>query len=184
MPHARSLALALPLALMLAGCSSTATWNPRTWFAKDETPSPKAREVPGVDARLRGVNNSAVTGTVRMRESGDLLVVFVDLQAGVPGPYRVVLHSNNNCSSPNGFSAGAPWSPPGWKESPMRLVPEITANVNGLGQLTARVRGVRLGDAVTRSVLVYRGTTPQVPQPDVRNNVVACGAFEPATQLF
>jgi hypothetical protein len=173
----------LAAALLLAACSSTSSWNPRNWFAKDETPAPKSRELPGVDARLRSVN-SAVQGTIRLRESGDLLVVSVDLANGRPGPYRVVLHANGNCSSPNGFSAGAPWSPPGWKESPLQLIPEATANINGAVQLLARVKGVRLGDAGSRSVLVYEGTAPQVPQPDVRNNVVACGVFEPSKTLF
>ena len=95
-----------------------------------------------------------------------------------------MLHANGNCSSPNGFSAGAPWSPPGWKESPTRLIPEVTANSSGNATMVARVRGVRLGDALKRSVLVYQGTTPQQPQPDVPNNVVACGVFEQATTLF
>jgi len=180
----RTILSTFALVAALGACSSTASLDPRTWFrSSGEPPAPKAREQPGVDARLRGVG-APVTGTVRMRESGDLLVIFVDIAAGAPGPYRVVLHETGNCSSPNGFSAGAPWSPPGWRESALRLVPEVYANINGQAQLTARVRGVRLGDAVKRSVLVYQGTTPEVPRPDVRNNVVACGVFEQATTLF
>ena len=30
-----------------------------------------------------------------------------------PGRYRVAIHAQGNCTSPNGFSAGAPWVPPG-----------------------------------------------------------------------
>jgi hypothetical protein len=180
----RSSVALLVAVLVLAGCSSTSSWDPRRWFSKqDDAPKPAARELPGIEARLRSINSS-VTGWVRLRESGDLLVVFVDLTNGRPGPYRVVLHANGNCTSPNGFSAGAPYAPPGWKESPLRLIPEVTANINGMGQLTARVKGARLGDALKGSVLVYEGVTPQVPQPDVRNNVVACGTFEQSRTLF
>jgi Cu/Zn superoxide dismutase len=175
---------ALAAVLALGACSSTSSWDPRRWFSKDEPQPPKAaREVPGVEARLKSINSSVV-GTIRLRESGDLLLVFADIANGRAGPYRVVLHANGNCTSPNGFSAGAPWSPPGWKEAATRLIPEATANASGNAQLTARIRGVRLGDALNRSVLVYEGTAPQLPQPDVRNNVVACGVFEPSRSLF
>ncbi|HEX4884534.1 MAG TPA: hypothetical protein VFX05_10380 [Casimicrobiaceae bacterium] len=183
MRTARLLPVVLAALPLLGACSSTSSWDPRKWFSKDEAAAPKARETPGVDARLKPISSS-VQGTIRLRESGDLLVVSVDLANGRPGAYRVVLHANGNCTSPNGFSAGAPWSPPGWKESPLRLIPEATANINGMAQLLARIKGVRLGDALNRSVLVYEGTTPQVPQPDVRNNVVACGVFEPSKTLF
>lgn len=179
----RPVLAALAAAALLAACSTTPSWDPRRWFAKEEAPAPKAREEPGVEARLRSINSS-MQGIVRLRESGDLLVVRVELANGQAGPYRVVLHDNGNCSSPNAFSAGAPWSPPGWKESPLRLVPEVTANSSGNAIMTARIKGVRLGDAIKRSVLVYEGTTPQLPQPDIRNNVVACGAFTASTVLF
>lgn len=183
MHPARTILATLAAALLVGACSSTPSMDPRKWFAKDDTPAPKSREVPGVEARLRSINSSVV-GIVRLRESGDLLVVGAELANASPGPYRIVLHATGNCSSPNGFSAGAPWSPPGWKDAPTRLVPEVTANSSGNVLLTARVKGVRLGDALNRGVLVYAGTTPQVPQPDVRNNVVACGVFVPSTALF
>jgi Cu/Zn superoxide dismutase len=183
MRDVRPLPILLATLLTLAGCSSTSSMDPRTWFSKENVAAPKEREVPGVDAPLRPITSNA-NGRVRLRESGDLLVVSVELWNLNPGSHRVVLHSNGNCSSPNGFSAGAPWSPPGWKESPTRLIPEVTANSSGNATMVARVRGVRLGDAVKRSVLVYQGTTPQQPQPDTPNNVVACGVFEQATTLF
>lgn len=174
----------LAVTLALGACSTTPSWDPRKWFAKDEPPAPQAREVPGVEARLQSVNSS-ITGAVRLRESGDLLMIAVDLTNLNPGPYRVVLHTTGNCSSPNGFSAGAPWSPPGWKEPATRLVPEIYGSGSGsIGELIARVRGVRLGDALNRGVLVYEGITPQVPQAGVPNNVVACGVFTPSRNIF
>ena len=183
MRDARLLAVVLAAVLTLGACSSTTTLDPRTWFSRDSTPPPKAQETPGVEARLRAIGSSA-NGVVRMRECGDLLVVRVELAGLNPGPHRVVLHANGNCSSPNGFSAGEPWAPPGWRDPPARLIPELVASTDGYGLLTARIRGVRLGDAIKRSVLVYQGTTPQFPRPDTPNNVIACGAFEASRSLF
>lgn len=183
MRDVRPLPFLLAATLALGACSSTSSMDPRTWFSKENIAAPKEREVPGVDAPLRPITSSA-NGKVRLRESGDLLVVSVDLWNLNPGMHRIVLHSNGNCSSPNGFSAGPPWSPPGWRESPIRLFPDFIANSIGNATMVARVRGVRLGDALNRSVLVYQGDTPQIPQPGVPNNVIACGVFEQATTLF
>jgi Cu/Zn superoxide dismutase len=182
----QSLAAAVVVPVVLAACAGSGqrTLDPRTWFSRDTTPGPAVREVPGVDARLASLG-SAVTGVVRARESGDLLVVRIELTNSKPGTaHRVVLHANGNCSSPNGFSAGAPWSPPGWKDQPSRLVPDVYTNSEGNGILTARVRGVRLGDLEKRGVLVYEGGFTEPPRPSVSNNVVACGVFERATSLF
>jgi Cu/Zn superoxide dismutase len=180
----RSLAVAVAASIALSACSGTRTLDPRTWFSREETPAAKTREEPGVEARLLS-RAAAISGVVRLRESGDLLVVRVEIANSKPGTlHRVVLHASGNCSSPNGFSAGAPWSPPGWKDPPSRLVPDIYTNTEGTGILTARLRGVRLGDVEKRGVLVYEGGFTEAPRPDVPNNVVACGAFHKSTSIF
>ena len=183
MPFHRARYAALAAAVLLSACSSTASMDPRTWFAKDATPAPKAREEPGVEARLKDMG-AGVSGAVYVRESGDLLVVRLVMQTDRPGTYRVVFHANGNCSSPNAFSAGAPWSPPGATASPGRLVPPAYAGTDGNVTLVARIRGVRMGDLDKRGVLIYRGDDTTPPQPDVPNNVVACGVFTRATALF
>ncbi len=179
----RSTFAVLAAGWLVAGCSSTPSLDPRTWFGRDSTPAPAARELPGVEARLRGLS-SAATGVVRVRETGDLLIVFVQLGSVSPGPYRAVFHDNANCTSPNGFSAGAPWTPPGAKDSAARLLPELYVK-DEHGELTARLRGVRMGpDMLKRSVLIYAGSTVVPPKPNVPNDVVACGTFVPSTSLF
>jgi hypothetical protein len=174
------------LALMsVVSACSTQSWDPRRWFSRDETPKPATREVPGVEARLRGIG-SAANGMVRVRESGELLIVYVELGGVKPGTYRVVFHENGNCSSPSGFSAGAPWSAPGSREPATQLVPIFNANTEGRGELVARLRGVRMGEGgmLNRGVLVYEGVTAVPPKPDIPNNVVACGAFVKSSTLF
>jgi Cu/Zn superoxide dismutase len=183
MPSQRACFAALAAALLLSACSTTTSLDPRTWFAKDTTPAPKVAEVPGVEARLKDMR-SGVSGTVYVRESGDLLVVRVVMQTDRSGTYRVVFHDNPNCSSPNAFSAGAPWSPPGASAPPGRLVPAAYAGTDGNVNLVARIRGVRMGDLEKRSVLVFEGDDTTPPRPDVPNNVVACGVFTRSTTLF
>ena len=183
MPPQRACCAALAAALLLSACGSTKSLDPRTWFAKDATPAPKVAEVPGVEARLKDMR-SGVSGTVYVRESGDLLVVRVVMQTDRSGTYRVVFHDNPNCSSPNAFSAGAPWSPPGASVPPGRLVPPAYAGTDGNVNLVARIRGVRIGDLEKRSVLVFQGDDTTPPRPDVPNNVVACGVFTRSTSLF
>lgn len=183
MPALSTRLAALAAAALLSACSSTASLDPRTWFAKDSTPGPKAREEPGVEARLKDLR-AGVSGAVYVRESGDLLIVRVVMQTDRSGTYRVVFHDTPNCSSPNAFSAGAPWSPPGASAPPGRLLPAAYAGTDGNVNLVARVRGARMGDLEKRSVLVYHGDDTTPPKPDVPNNVVACGTFTRSTSLF
>jgi len=183
MPHPRACFAVLATALLLSACSTTTSLDPRTWFAKDSTPPPKVAEVPGVEARLKDLR-AGVSGTVYVRESGDLLVVRAAMQTDRAGTYRIVFHANPNCSSPNAFSAGAPWSPPGASAPPGRLVPPAYAGTDGNVNLVARIRGVRMGDLEKRAVLVYEGDDTTPPRPDVPNSVVACGTFVRSTSLF
>jgi len=171
--------------LLASACSTSQSWDPRRWFSKDDTSKPAVREVPGVEARLKGIG-SAATGAVRVRESGELMIVQVELFGVTSGPYRVVFHENGNCSSPNGFSAGAPWSAPGSRVSATQLVPVINTDSEGRGELVARLRGIRMGEGgmVNRGVLVYEGTAAEPPKPNTPNNVAACGAFVKMTSLF
>jgi len=182
------LALALVAVVSIAGCGSNPSWNPSTWFSRDSQPSGATpRELPGVEARMKAIG-SAINGVVRVRESGDLFVLRADFGGLTPGAeYRIVLHENGNCSSPNAFSAGAPWSPPGAGASPAQLIPVMRAASEGSGILTVRLKGVRMGGdggLLKRSVVIYQGYTPEPLRPGVPNNAVGCGVFEPSQTLF
>lgn len=181
--HASRL-LTLVLVALVAACSGSGM----NWFGRGgDSTGATPREVPGVEARLVALG-SGINGMVRVRESGDILVVRADFGNLMPGvDYRIVFHENGNCSSPNGFSAGAPWSPPGFKGNPSQMIPVVRANTEGNGVITARLRGLSLGGPtglVKRSVIVYQGFEAQPLKPDVRNNAAACGVFQPATTLF
>ena len=185
MSFVRSTLASIVVALLASACSTTPSWDPRRWFSRDEAPAAAPREVPGAEARLRGVG-SAASGMVRVRESADYLLVQVELGGVGPGTYRAVFHETPNCSSPNAFSAGAPWPSPGTRTSPAQLIPLMNANIEGRAELVARLKGVKMGDGgmLNRSVLIYGGTTVEPLKPGVPNNVVACGVFVKATSLF
>jgi len=185
MIHVRSTLVMIVLAMLASACSTTPSWDPRRWFGRDEAPAAAPREVPGAEARLRGIG-SAASGMVRVRETADYLLVQVELGGVGPGTYRAVFHDTANCSSPNAFSAGAPWASPGARTGAAQLIPLMNANIEGRAELVARLRGVKMGDGgmLNRSVLIYAGTAVEPLKPDVRNNVVACGVFVKATSLF
>ena len=185
MTHARTTLVTIAIALLASACSTTPSWDPRRWFSRDEAPSAAPRELPGAEARLRGIG-SAANGMVRVRETADLLLVQVEIAGLTTGTYRVVFHETPNCSSPNGFSAGAPWASPGARTGATQLIPLMNVGTEGRGDLVARLRGVKMGEGgmLNRSVLIYDGTTIEPLKPGVPNNVVACGVFVKATSLF
>jgi len=165
--------LVLLAALALAACSSATT---------GQLEAPKgAQPVPGVEAVLLQKNGSAAQGDVKVMQRGDLLWVLVSLNNLPPGPFRVVFHERDNCSSPNAFSAGRPWAPPGDPRAPTELLPVFAMGANGHGQMTLRLHGVKLAgpDSLAgRSVLVHAGdTAAPALVPDVPNAVVLCGTL-------
>jgi Cu-Zn family superoxide dismutase len=156
----------------MAGCSS----SPRDLSGE------MAGRNAGLVATLRGTG-SAVTGKVRVVDRGDGVSVMVS-GTNLPTFYRVAFHQNGNCSSPNGFSAGPVLTPTG--RSPKDLMPLLT-NADGNAEAEFHVRGVHTtgeNGVAGRSVLLYAGSEVEPVRPGVRNNVVACGVFEPARLLF
>jgi Cu/Zn superoxide dismutase len=174
----RSLAcLVLGIAFALSGCESM-----RTMFASPNRDAAKGPS-PGLVAPLRGLG-SAVSGKVRVIDRGDGITLLVSAINLPIGEYRVAFHHNGNCSSPNGFSAGPAWAPEG--KLPAALIPPLR-NGDGNAEASVHVAGIHTTGEyglAGRSVLLYSGSTIEDVQPGVRNNVIACGVFEPAQTLL
>jgi superoxide dismutase, Cu-Zn family len=158
-------ALVAAIASVLASCASDEE-------AKKPPPDP------GVGAQLRPVSDSAIKGHVSFKPYDGGVAMSVDVY-GYPGAIRVVIHSTGNCSSPNGFSAGPPWMPPGATQPPMI---RIAVSDNLYGNSTARLAGIKIDgpDGIRgKSVIVHRGNTGSLDaQPNVPNDRVACGVIE------
>ena len=86
-------------------------------------PPKGAAPVLGVEAVLLPKNGSAAQGDDQDHAARDVLWVLVSVNNLPPGLFRVVFHERDNCSSPNAFSAGRPWSPPGDPRAPAELLP-------------------------------------------------------------
>lgn len=177
LPH-RGLALAL-LASALAGCGGAGS-------SKLEFPEAGMRErarTPGVEAVLAPLNGSAAQGNAKFVDRGGSLTVVASINNLVPGTYRIAIHERGNCSSPNGFSAGKPWAPPGFPRPPGELLPEIAIGGNGNGVMTATLSGVTLPapDGIEgRSVVVHVGArVDDDVVPGVPNRLVLCGVLGP-----
>lgn len=129
-----------------------------------------------VEAKLVGTTGSAANGSAVLHDVRGGVDIALWLGGVAPGRYRVAVHASGNCSSPNAFSAGPPWAPPG---VPLAVV------VMDLGDDTrtanAHLPGYRLQgpDGVTgRSVVVHAGASGSLEaQPGVPNNRAACGVI-------
>jgi Cu/Zn superoxide dismutase len=157
-------------ALAVAGCKSTS--------ASKDAPSP------GLSASMRS-SASAVFAKVRVIDRGDGVSVMLSAQNMLQGNYRLSFHENGNCASPNSFSAGRAWAPPG--RNPKDLIPPLYQVVDGGTEAEVHVAGVHTtgeNGVAGRSILLWAGNTIEDLQPGVRNNVLACGVFEPARPVF
>jgi len=138
-------------------------------------------------AHLRS-SSSAATGTVRVFDSRDGVQVQLAVNNLYPGQYRIAFHETPNCRSPNIFSAGPPWAPPGATKPASDLLPGFLANNEGSqtgyvvyvpGLYTDREPSLR-----GRSVVIHWGTSVGEAMPGQPNNRIACGVFEWAEASF
>lgn len=160
------------VAALLAGCSTT----------HPAPEAPKPADTYGQQATLRAIGGSAVFGKIRVIDRGSNATVLVSAMNLPMGAYRIAFGETPNCTSPNGFSAGAAWAPPG--SDPKELMPVQYATQEG-GHIEAelRVAGLQAEGArgvAGHSVVLYTGSKVTDARPDVPNERLACGVFEPA----
>jgi Cu/Zn superoxide dismutase len=146
-----------------------------------QTPAeqPAAPKVPGggnLEAKFRGIGGSAANGSAVLHAVKGGVDVAIWLGGTGPGEFRVVIHANGNCSSPNGFSAGPPWSPPG---VPLAVV-LLTKN-DDTRTLIGHLPGYQLtgpNGVEGRSVVVHDGASGSLDaQPGVANDRIVCGVI-------
>ena len=148
-------------------------------FKSDSLPSPRES---AYGANLIAKNGSAAGGTVRLVPRDDGLGISVYATGLPPGRFRVVIHANGNCSSPNAFSAGAPWAPQ--RGAPVVLT--ITAQSDGGAFLSTRIRGYKLEGAdglMGKAVVLHEASGSLDAQPGVPNGRIACGVIGPMRVL-
>lgn len=161
-------------AVALAGCQSL----------KEDASSLAASVNSNVVGGLfRPLGGAAVEGSVTLQARQGYALMQVHVTGLPPGVFRVMLHATGNCSSRNGFSAGAPWGPPGREPA----IYTMATNSEGTATLSVRVAGLVLegpDGAFGRSVVVHAGGVgPLDAVPDVPNNRIACAVVGAAPTL-
>ena len=102
------------------------------------------------------------------------------------GGHRVAIHMNANCTSPNGFSAGAPMLLPG-SSAPV-VVSVRTEGSEGTVATVTRIPGLAIDGAAGidgKSVVVHEGVAGSLDaRPGIANGRLACGLIGPMQVLF
>lgn len=166
---------AMLTAVALAACSSSRAPDP----AQPTSPTRY-----GLFSQLKALG-SGIWGRARVVDRGDGVEVTLTMVNLPMGPFRVAFTETPNCSSPNGFSAGQPWAPAG--RDPRTLVQPLYNAKEGSTETSVFVRGVHVAgpDGVQqRSITIYAGDQVTDARPDVPNNRVACGTFDPVQPFF
>ena len=182
--HRRAAAFALAGAVLVAGCANVRFGSPTP---PGPEPAPAKAADMGQVAALRPIGGAALSGKIRVVDRGDGASVLVAVLNIPARAYRLVFHERGNCTSPNAFSAGAPWAPAASGKPPEDLVPVQYANPDTSVETEIRVRGLHANgpDGVAgRSVVLYAGPVVTIPRPDVPNQAIACGVFETARSIF
>ena len=138
----------------------------------------------GQVASLRAIGGSAVFGKIRVIDRGNGASILVSMMNVPPGAYRIAFHETPNCSSPNGFSAGPLWAPAG--QDPRNFVAIQHVNSEDRVEESIRVPALQASGpngVAGHSVVVYAGSRVTDARPDVPNERMACGVFEPAHQI-
>lgn len=174
------------LSLRLAACLIAAASLASCASSKQEADALRAR-VGGLTGQLRSPS-SAATGVVRVYDYRDGVQIQVAMDNLIPGRYRVAIHENGNCRSPNLFSAGPAWAPPELGKAPGDLLPPMytnsEGNQNGYVAYVAGLHTDRPPSLRGKSVVIHWGTSINEAFPGEPNNRIACGVLEWTESVF
>ena len=155
--------MVLVLAAALAGCETARELNAALVSSR-----------PALGGRIVALGGSSAKGFINVQRREGGVTLIVNLNDVGPGVYRVAFHTTGNCKSPNGFSAGPPWAPPGGEVK----VYDGAMNADGLLNMSIPIAGLPTEppDGIYgRSVVVHHGATGSLDaEPGVRNNRIAC----------
>lgn len=170
----RGAGVAVLIAGLGAGCQT----------ANDSSGVPPGPAAPVVaEARFASVGGSSLTGAAIVQAYAAGVVLKVNFNGAAPGRYRVMIHETGNCSSPNGFSAGRAWAPPGVKIAEEGY--PILKNDDSASYVV-RLAGYRLegpDGVMGRSVVVHAGGHgPLDAMPGIPNERIGCGVIARPTR--
>ena len=164
---------AVAAVLALGGCSGTREAEDNAGILGSRTDTLEARLVP--------VGGSIARGTVRVAQTpkgAQLSVYFYNVAAGT---YRVALHADGNCTSPNGLLGRSAVG--GARRNAGRSVITFHIGNDGPVSLVQRVAGLASTappESPGAAVVIHQGRTGTLEaEPGRPNNRVACGVIGP-----
>ena len=170
----RALAIALPLAAVLAGCQTI-----------DEAPNERLGQ-----ATLQ-LANGLPGGTVQLLASGSQVNVSIAVVGIAPGVHGVHLHTTGSCVAPEFTSAGGHLNPGGHQHgtsnpagSHLGDLPNLTVGSTGAGTVSATLSGTRdevlaqLFDGDGTAVVVHASADDYRTDPSGNSGArIACGVL-------
>ncbi len=142
-------------------------------------------------ATIGSASGSNLTGTAIFTQSGDTIMLTVEIQNVSPGVHAVHIHEKGDCSSPDGTSAGGHWNPTNvphgqWGEGEFHLgdIGNITVGEDGTGKIELTTNLWEMGtgsdlDIVGRGIIVHAGADDFTSQPSgAAGTRIGCGAIQ------
>ena len=173
--------------LILLSCVSIA-WLSCEILRETGIPSISAQQAIAVIGPTSGSN---LTGTAIFTQNGETITLTVEIQNVSPGLHAVHIHEKDDCSSPDGTSAGGHWNPTNvahgkWGEGEFHLgdIGNITVGEDGTGKIELTTNLWEMGtgsdiDIVGRGIIVHAGADDFTSQPSGAAGArIGCGAIE------
>jgi Cu/Zn superoxide dismutase len=159
--------LAMVMAVAIGACASA-----------DGQDARGSRSTSATGARVAPIAGAVGHGLITFRPYDGGLTMNAEIGGFSPGPYRIVIHANPVCTSPNGFSAGPPLVLP---ETGAPVIVAMNILHQGTASLITRIPGLALSGPAGiegRSVVLHAGLSgPLDASPGVANDRVACGVI-------
>ncbi len=158
---------AMVLAAAIAACASA-----------DDKDARGSGSASATGARIAPIAGAVGHGLITFRPYDGGLTMNAEIGGFSPGPYRIVIHANPVCTSPNGFSAGPPLVLP---ETGAPVIVAMNILHQGTASLITRVPGLALSGPAGiegRSVVLHAGRSGSLDaSPGVANDRAACGVI-------
>ena len=157
------------------------------WLVSGCATSPSA--APDVVALLQPTTGNSVTGAVRFKQDGPLVLVHGRISGLAPNQeYGFHVHEKGDCSSGDGMSAGGHFNPTGKPHGPpdgehhAGDLPSLKADASGTAVVDVRVAGSVLGSGASdfygKAVVVHALPDDYTTQPSGNSGPrIACGVI-------
>ncbi len=177
------------LAFVAISCNQAST-PPQTPEAETESSKPPVKRI--AEANLSGKSDSEMSGKVIFVETDGTVKMEARMDKVTQGMHAIHIHTEGDCSSADGKSAGGHWNPTGEDHGKWGIPPfhggdigNFEADKNGLGSITLETDLWCVGcndetkNILGKSIIVHAGEDDCKSQPSGAAGArIACGVIE------